>query len=284
MPDARADQFRRILTGDRCIHPASVFDPLSARIAEHIGFELGMLAGSTASLAVLGAPDLVLLTATEFVEQARRVTRAFGLPLMVDADHGYGNALNVMRTVQELAGAGVVAATIEDTQLPAPFGASGKSGLVSIEEGVAKMRAALAAKPAGTFFVVGRTSAPIISNLDDAVARLKAYEAAGVDALFVVGLKSVDELKAIAGATTLPLIVGSKISALTASDMAALRIRICLQGHLPIAAAVQAIYRTMLALHEGADPSQIDGIAPTALMKQVTRQDDYDGYTRSFMR
>src|SRR5829696_6814445 len=104
---ARREAFRAILDGDRCVYPASVFDPLSARIAEDIGFELGMFAGSVASLAVLGAPDLIVVTLTEFAEQALRINRAGSLPLLVDADHGYGNALNVKRTVEELETAGV---------------------------------------------------------------------------------------------------------------------------------------------------------------------------------
>jgi len=90
------------VTTAACVHPASVFDPISARIAEDLGFELGMFAGSTASLTVLGAPDLILLTLSEFAQQALRINRACTLPLAVDADHGYGNALNVRRTVQEL--------------------------------------------------------------------------------------------------------------------------------------------------------------------------------------
>src|SRR3954470_17724652 len=112
----RRRRFREILKGGRCYHPASVYDPLSARIAQELGFECGMFAGSTASLTVLGAPDLILLTLTEFADQARRIGRAArGLPLLVDADHGYGNALNAMRTVEELEAAGVAAMTLEDT-------------------------------------------------------------------------------------------------------------------------------------------------------------------------
>jgi oxaloacetate decarboxylase len=144
---ARRNRFRAILNGNECIRPASVFGPLSARIAEHLGFELGLFAGSTASLTVLGAPDLVLLTASEFAQQAHRVCRSMSIPLLVDADHGYGNALNVARTIEELATVGVAAATIEDTILPMPFGANGKSGLISVEEGVGKMRAAIAGRP-----------------------------------------------------------------------------------------------------------------------------------------
>ncbi|HET7594321.1 MAG TPA: isocitrate lyase/phosphoenolpyruvate mutase family protein, partial [Stellaceae bacterium] len=118
----RRRRFRAILPGQRCIRPASVFDAISARIAEDLGFEAGMFAGSVASLAVLGAPDLIVLTLSEFAGQAYRICRAGNLALLVDADHGYGNALNVMRTVQELETAGVAALTIEDTALPAGFG------------------------------------------------------------------------------------------------------------------------------------------------------------------
>ena len=111
----RRQRFRAVLAGNQCIHPGSVFDPISARIAEELGFEVGMFAGSIASFTVLGAPDLIVLTLSEFAEQAYRINRAGKLPLLVDADHGYGNALNVMRTVQELETAGVAAMCIEDT-------------------------------------------------------------------------------------------------------------------------------------------------------------------------
>src|ERR671939_283803 len=128
----RRRRFRGILKGDRCYHPASVFDPLSARIAQDLGFEVGMFAGSTASLTVLGAPDLILITLSEFAGQAYRINRAFDLPLLVDADHGYGNALNVMRTVQELETAGVAALTIEDTLLHSAFSET-KPSTISLE-------------------------------------------------------------------------------------------------------------------------------------------------------
>src|SRR5215470_19519215 len=105
----RRERFRALLAGSRCVHPGSVFDPISARIAEDLGFEIGMFAGSVASMAVLGAPDLIVLTLSEFAAQAYRINRAGGLPLLVDADHGYGNALNVKRTVEELETAGVAA-------------------------------------------------------------------------------------------------------------------------------------------------------------------------------
>src|SRR5499433_1338770 len=155
----RRRRFRAILRGERCYHPASVYDPLSARIAQDVGFEVGMFAGSTASLTVLGAPDLILITLSEFAGQAYRINRAFDLPLLVDADHGYGNALNVMRTVEELETAGVSALTIEDTLLPARFGQRQGEELISIQEFVGKLRAAVAARQDPSLVIIGRTAA-----------------------------------------------------------------------------------------------------------------------------
>ena len=96
----RREALRAILKGSVCIRAGSVYDPVSARIAEDLGFELGMFGGSVASLAILGDPDITLITLTELAEQMRRMSRASSLPVLVDADHGYGNALNVRRTVQ----------------------------------------------------------------------------------------------------------------------------------------------------------------------------------------
>src|ERR1700680_3860481 len=154
---SRRTRFRAILAGRACVHPASVHDAISARIAADLDFELGMFAGSVASLAVLGAPDLIVLTLSEFADQAYRVGRAAELPLLVDADHGYGNALNVMRTVEELEIAGVAALSIEDTALPAAFGPGGDVRLISIPEGVGKMRAALKARQDPELVIVRRT-------------------------------------------------------------------------------------------------------------------------------
>src|SRR3954468_20433173 len=203
----RRQRFRTVLGGDRCVHPGSVFDPISARIAEELGFEVGMFAGSIASFTVLGAPDLIVLTLTEFAAQAYRINRAGKLPLMVDADHGYGNALNVMRTVQELETAGVAALMIEDTLLPRAFGEA-KPSLISIEEGIGKMRAALAAREDKALTIIGRTSAPSINGLADGIRRLKAYEAAGVDALFIAGGLTRSDLDAIAAEVKIPLMLG----------------------------------------------------------------------------
>src|SRR5471032_2570049 len=214
----RRKRFRAVLTGARCVHPGSVYDAISARIAEDLGFELGMFAGSVASMAVLGAPDLIVLTLSEFAGQAYRINRAGNLPLMVDADHGYGNALSVKRTVEELETAGIGGMSIEDTELPNPFGTT-KPRLVSIAEGVSKMQAALAGRQDPALCIAGRTSAIQITGLDDAIARGNAYEAAGVEALFFVGIRTRAELDAISAATKLPIIIDRKSTRLNSSHI-----------------------------------------------------------------
>ena len=280
----RRQRFRALLAGNRCYYPGSVFDALSARAAEDIGFEIGMFAGSVASLAIVGGPDIAVITLSEFADQAYRICRAGNLALMVDADHGYGNALNVRRTVEELETAGVSGLSIEDTELPAAFGAGGKATLLSKEEGVGKMKAAVAARQDPDLVIAGRTSAISISGLDDTIARVQAYEACGVDALFLVGVKSRDQLEAIAKATKLPLILGGvPAEMMDKAYLASLRVRICLTGHQPFMAGVQAVYATLKALREGSDPAKLAGLPPADLMKQLTRDADYARWAGEYL-
>ena len=280
----RRRRFRAVLQGSRCVHPGSVFDPISARLAEQLGFEIGMFAGSIASFTVLGNPDLILLTLSEFAEQAYRICRAGSLPLLVDADHGYGNALNVMRTVEELETAGVSALSIEDTALPAGFGAPGEMRLISIDEGVGKLRAALAARQDPNLVIAGRTQAISVSGLADTIARAQAYEASGVDALFFVGVRKRAELDAIAEAVRLPIILGSIGGELDDKDyLSARRVRVALQGHQPFMAAVRAVHDTLKALREGAKPASLPGIASADLMKEVTRDGDHRRFMRDYL-
>lgn len=280
----RREHFRALLEGKACIHPASVFDPVSARIAEDLGFELGMFAGSIASLAVLGAPDQTLITLTEFAGQAHRICRAGALPLLVDADHGYGNALNVMRTVEELETAGVAALTIEDTALPQAFGAGGEARLIAIEEGVGKMKAALAARCDPRLAIVGRTGAVALSGVEDALARARAYAAAGVDALFFTGVRTRAQLEALAAGCRVPIVLGGVGADMNDREyLGAQGVRISLQGHQPFMAAVAAVRETMKALREGTPPAKLANIASAQLMQQLSREGDYARWSESFL-
>jgi carboxyvinyl-carboxyphosphonate phosphorylmutase len=280
----RRERFRAILSGSRCVHPGSVYDAISARIAEDLGFEVGIFSGSIGSMSVLGAPDLVVLTLTEFAAQAYRICRAGNLALLCDADHGYGNALNVRRTVEELETAGICAMSIEDTVLPRPYGLSGKPTLISVEEGIGKMKAALSARQDKRLVIAGRTSALAITGVDDCLKRAKAYEAAGVDAIFLAGGVSVAGIEAISSEIRIPLITGGGAGSLADLDwMAAHKVRVALQGHAPFSAAVQAVYDTLKALREGVPPRDLKNIASTELMRQVTRADDYQRWTKEYL-
>jgi len=279
----RREKLRSVLTGPSCIRPGSVYDAISIRIAEDLGFEVGMFGGSVASLAVLGDPDIALITLTELAEQMRRMSRAASLPVLVDADHGYGNGLNVRRTVQELEVAGAAGLTIEDTLLPQAFGEA-KTQLISREEGVGKMKAALDGRSDSSLVIMGRTGAASITSLADAIERARAYEAVGVDALFFTGIKSRAELEAISSATRLPIVLGGAPEELNdLLYLAQLRVRIALQGHAPIAAATQAVHATLKALREGVSPKQLQGLASSELTSRVMRGAETKARSATFL-
>lgn len=279
----RRVRLRAILAGDVCIHPASVHDAMAGRIAADLGFELGMLAGSTASLTVLGAPDLIVLTLTEFAEQARRITRAGAPPLLCDADHGYGNALNVMRTVQELETAGVAGFSLEDTELPRPYG-DVATRLIPLAEGLGKIRAGLAAREDASLVIMARTGAVSITGMADALDRARAYDTCGADVLFFTGITERAQLEAISAATTLPIMLGGLSAALTdKAYLASQRVRIALQGHQAIAASMAAVHATLKQLRDGVAPGQLTGVPAPDFMKRVTREAEYAQWTREFL-
>jgi carboxyvinyl-carboxyphosphonate phosphorylmutase len=279
----RREALRMILTGSTCIRPGSVYDAISIRIAEDLGFEVGMFGGSVASLAVLGDPDIALISLTELAEQMRRMSRAASLPVVVDADHGYGNALNVRRAVQELETAGAAALTIEDTLLPQAFGEA-RTQLISLEEGVGKMKAALDGRGDPALVIIARTGAASVTSLDDAIARAAAYEGTGVDALFFTGIKTHAELEAISAATKLPILLGGGLQDVAHRDyLANQRVRIALQGHAPIAAATQAVYETLKALREGMPPKDLKHLASSELTGRITREADMKARSAEFL-
>lgn len=239
--DLRKD-LRALLSSNQCYYTASTFDPMSARIAADIGFEVGILGGSVASLQVLAAPDFALITLSEFTEQATRIGRVARLPIIADADHGYGNALNVMRTVTELERAGVAALTIEDTLLPAKYGHK-STDLISLEEAVGKIEAALDARIDPYMCIFARTNAGQLS-LEDTLARVKAYQAAGADGICIVGIRDFEHLEQISQQVSIPLmLVAYGNPALSDRErLAANGVRIVVNGHAAYFAAIKATY------------------------------------------
>ena len=185
-----------------------VFNALVAKIAERLGHDAVYLSGGALS-AAFGVPDVGLLTLTEFVNEARTIARATQLPLLCDADTGFGEALNVERTVQLFEEAGVAGIHLEDQIMPKRCGhLSGKS-LVSAEAMAAKIRAAVAARRDADFVIIARTDARGVYGFDDAVNRAKAYLKAGADAIFPEALETPDEFAAFAKAVDAPLLANN---------------------------------------------------------------------------
>jgi len=177
----------------------------------------------------------------------------------------------------------VAGLTIEDTVLPTSYGATAPT-LIPIAEGVGKMKAALAGRQDQRLMIIGRTSAMAITGIADTIARLKAYEEAGVDMLFMVGVKTRAQLDAVASAVKLPLFLGSAGPELYDLDyLSARNVRVCLQGHLPFMAAVNAVHETLKALRFGTPPANIKPIASPELMKQVARHADYSNWSKDFL-
>jgi len=263
---------------------ASLVDPLSGRIAEQVGFEAGSILSSGATLAVLGAPDLSLLSLTEMAEQTRRVTRACDLPVLVDGEQGFGNGLNVRRTVTEIEAAGAAAVTIEDTVLPRAFGSEDGYELVSLAEGRAKIRAALQARRDASFLVVARTSALSVVALDAALERLEAYQQEGVDALFLSGVRTLRDLQAARGAVSLPIIVGAIGRELQNQEL--LRkagVALWAQGNQPHFAALHAMRSAYQGVLDGSLPGAIQGSAADPFVDATIEAPLYKQWTKEFL-
>ena len=174
-----------------------VYDPLSAKIAEQAGFPMAFVSGYAVSATLLGEPDLGLLTQTEVIERARRICKAVTIPIIVDADTGYGSALNVMRTVNELIDAGAAGCFLEDQEWPKRCGHMPDKRVIGREEYLQKIGAAVDTRGDRDFFIVARTDALAPAGLDEALARVDAARAAGADATFVEAPRTLAELEAI---------------------------------------------------------------------------------------
>lgn len=274
------NDFRALLDTPACYHTASVFDPLSARIAADLGFEVGILGGSVASLQVLAAPDIALITLSEFAEQATRIGRVARLPVIADADHGYGNALNAMRTVIELERAGVAALTLEDTLLPAQFGRKSYD-LISIEEGIGKLRAAQEVRDDSALAIIARTHAGV-QPLADVIHRTRAYQEAGADGICLVGVKDFAHLEAIAEDLRVPLMLVTYGNPELRDDsrLAELGVRIVVDGHAAYFAAIKATYD---CLREQRGIAAGNGLSASELASKYTHPDDYLGWAAEYM-
>jgi 2-methylisocitrate lyase-like PEP mutase family enzyme len=198
----RAQQIRDLLNRPEPLLMAGVFDALSAKIATEAGFEVIFVSGYSVAATALAEPDFGLLTQTEVSATARTVCAVTPIPVLIDCDTGYGNAINVIRTVQEMERAGAAGIFLEDQVWPKRCGHMRGKRVIPLDEQLEKLRAALDARRPGDLFIVARTDARAAVDLDEAVRRGRAFRDVGVDAVFVEAPESVDELRAVARALT----------------------------------------------------------------------------------
>lgn len=233
-------------------------DALTARLVERAGFPAVYMTGFGATAGRLGLPDLGLMTQTEMTEHARIMTRAVTIPVVADADTGYGGPANIHRTVREYVQAGVAAIHLEDQVAPKRCGQLAGIRLVDAEENALRLRCAVEARGEDDLLVIGRTDALPASGLDEAVRRAVLYREAGVDLVFIDGVKRIAEVEAIARAVPGPKVVsivdGNETVALTAADLQAMGFGLVFYALSALFSAVKAMEDTLAVLKRDGTP------------------------------
>lgn len=271
------EKFRQVIGRDTCTLAANIFDPLSARIAHMLEYEICVLSGSVGKVANLGVPDIVLSNMSDVVDHCRRITRIADVSLMVDGEDGFGNAVNVVRTVREMEAAGVAAIEIEDNFVPKQFNVQ-DPGLISTAEQVGKLKAAVSARTDSTTVIVARSAAFGLCSLDEAMDRISAYSETGAEGVMLTGVKSREHIEAAHRATSLPLFVLSPPPEARndAAFLAANGVRILMLGNPVFAVAEKAIYDSLKHLKDGGAMEDLsEKQASPALLRAVNRTDEF---------
>lgn len=229
-----------------------IYDTLSAKIAEKTGFPMAFVSGYSLAASTIGEPDFGLLTQTEVVERARQICASVNIPVIVDADTGYGNPLNVYRTVKDLIAAGAAGCFLEDQVWPKRCGHMRNKKVIDREQYLQKIRAAVEARGSNDFFIVARTDAEAVLGLDEAIERVKAARALGADASFVEAPGSKDQLMAIGKRAPKPIVAnmieGGKTPVLPKEELAELGFQLILYpltGLFAAAAAMRDYYQKL---------------------------------------
>jgi 2,3-dimethylmalate lyase len=197
-PAAPRPRLRELLARPEPLVAPGAYDALSARLVEQAGFDVVYMTGFGTTAALAGRPDVGLLTGTEMIDNARRIVAAVDVPVIADADTGYGNAINVVRTVQAYEQAGVAGIHLEDQVMPKKCGHMSGKAVIPADEMVGKIRAAVAARRDPDFLLIARTDAAAVEGLSAAIERARAYAGAGADVLFVEAPTSEDDIARVA--------------------------------------------------------------------------------------
>ena len=250
MPTSAGARFRSLVYGPEGLLLPGVFDALSARVAERAGHRAAYLSGSAVAMTLLGLPDIGLLSGAEMIDQARRVTSAVGIPVIADADTGYGNALNVRHTVRSFEAAGVAGVQLEDQAFPKRCGHFDGTSLIPADEMVGKIRAAIAARDDPALVVIARTDALAVLGLEAALERAREYSRAGADIIFVEAPRTLDQLRTIGELPGSPKLVnvveGGRTPELSRAEYVALGFRVILYPTVAVrvsASSLEGIYR-----------------------------------------
>ena len=296
----RRERFRAILAGNELVYAPHVWDPVSARVAEDLGFEVGVFSAHAAEWMVTGGIEMCRVTLTELAEQARRICRASNISVLITGPFGFGNALNVMRAVEELENAGISALAIEDTVLPLTFGSVMEGGqkpvydadlkadsdaaktvdvlrlinriddqaMLPLEEAVGRYRAALAARQDPSFVIGARSNMFVVGDIQEAVRRAAAYAKAGAELIWLTSPTG-EGLKAVHQATKVPLVPGGGIlkdPTIPGSHeqfLIANGVRIASAGGANFTTTVKANYDALLTLRDGLHAGKsIDALRP----------------------
>lgn len=277
MASASAGNRLRTAWQREAIQVPGVFNALAARMAERAGYQAIYLSGGALSAAA-GVPDIGLLTLTEFIDAARSIVQATNLPLVCDADTGFGEAVNVERTVQMFESAGVAGIHLEDQQLPKRCGHLSGKHLVPADAMAAKLRAAVAARRDSDFVIIARTDARSVTSYDDAVGRARLYVQAGADMIFPEALASEDEFARFAKDVPVPLLANmtefGKSPNLDFGRLAQLGYRLVLYPLTAFRVAMRAAQQSLAAIKQ-------QGHQRDLLPQMLSRQELYDllGYT-----
>jgi carboxyvinyl-carboxyphosphonate phosphorylmutase len=264
------------------------YDALSARLIQQAGFDAVYMTGAGVTISLLGEPDVGLTTMTEVVDQARRIVAATDVPVIADADTGYGNALNVTRTVREFERAGVAAIHLEDQETPKKCGHFEGKRLVSAEEMVGKVEAAVEARRDPDFVLIARVDARAVHGIEEAIRRGQMYRKAGADVIFVEAPASVDELRLIGRSFDCPLLVnmaeGGKTPLLPAAELESLGFRLVIFPGSLYRAAVPAMQRVLEEIKRaGTTQGMLDQLLSFEDRNQITGLARYSDLERRFL-
>ncbi|MGH2842681.1 MAG: isocitrate lyase/PEP mutase family protein [Solirubrobacteraceae bacterium] len=269
-------RLRDALAADGPLLLPGLHDALSARLVARAGFSVGYLSGSATAMALLGLPDIGLLSGAELIEQARRITTSCDLALVCDGDTGFGNAVSVAYTVRAMEAAGAAGIQLEDQTFPKRCGHFDGKTVVAAEEMLQKLRAAAEARSDADFVIIARTDARAVEGIDEAIRRGRRYAEAGADVIFVEAPQSLAELRRVASEIPAPTLVnvveGGKTPQLSLEQYGQLGFAVVLYP----TAAVRAVAHTLSALYEHLHEAGTTTDAPVDLVAFETRNEIND--------